>query len=146
MAKKITCAEKALRLISRKMLSSSQLSQKLFASGYDEDEIAITIENCKKNGTALHLMGLMSDGGVHSHIDHLMAIIDMAKQNNVERLYIHLFTDGRDVLPQSAYTYIKQLMDTKIYKYLFKSIEINNESIYFIKHKNITFFSITVRA
>ena len=49
MAKKITCAEKALRLISRKMLSSSQLSQKLFASGYDEDEIAITIENCKKN-------------------------------------------------------------------------------------------------
>jgi regulatory protein len=50
MAKKITCAEKALRLISRKMLSSSQLSQKLFASGYDEDEIAITIENCKKKG------------------------------------------------------------------------------------------------
>ena len=50
MAKKITCAEKALRLITRRMLSSSQLSQKLFLAGYEEDEIATTIENCKKKG------------------------------------------------------------------------------------------------
>jgi regulatory protein len=50
MAKKITCAEKALRLITRKMLSSAQLSQKLFLAGYEEDEIATTIENCKKKG------------------------------------------------------------------------------------------------
>ena len=50
MANKITCAEKALRLISKKMLSSAELSKKLFTAGYDEDEIATTIENCRKKG------------------------------------------------------------------------------------------------
>ena len=78
---------------------------------YSNEELLKVINHVKNNNSKLHLMGLISDGGVHSHIDHLMAIIDMAKQNNIERLYIHLFTDGRDVLPQSAYTYIKQVED-----------------------------------
>ena len=78
---------------------------------YSNEELLKVINHTKENKSKLHLMGLISDGGVHSHIEHLMAIIDMAKQNNVERLYIHLFTDGRDVLPQSAYTYIKQVED-----------------------------------
>ena len=71
---------------------------------YQNEELLKVMNHAKENNSKLHLMGLISDGGVHSHIDHLMAILDMAKQNNIERLYIHLFTDGRDVLPQSAYT------------------------------------------
>ena len=54
-------------------------------------------------------MGLISDGGVHSHIDHLMAILDMCKEQKIEKVYLHLFTDGRDVLPKSAYTYISKV-------------------------------------
>lgn len=63
-----------------------------------------------KNGPgALHLMGLVSDGGVHSHIDHLFALLEMAKQQAVPNVYIHAVLDGRDVLPQSAKTYLGQL-------------------------------------
>lgn len=63
----------------------------------------------KETGKALHLLGLLSDGGVHSHIDHLFALLDMAVVQGVERLYLHIILDGRDVLPQSAKTYITQL-------------------------------------
>jgi 2,3-bisphosphoglycerate-independent phosphoglycerate mutase len=58
---------------------------------------------------SLHLMGLLSDGGVHSHISHLFALIDMAKQNGVKHLFIHPILDGRDTSPTSGITYIKQL-------------------------------------
>ncbi|MBR6444521.1 MAG: 2,3-bisphosphoglycerate-independent phosphoglycerate mutase, partial [Firmicutes bacterium] len=61
------------------------------------------------NGSALHLFGLVSDGGVHSHIDHLFGIIDMAKEKGVEKLFVHCFLDGRDVPPRCAVTYIKSL-------------------------------------
>ncbi|MBP2649571.1 MAG: 2,3-bisphosphoglycerate-independent phosphoglycerate mutase [Firmicutes bacterium] len=60
----------------------------------------------KKNGSALHLMGLVSDGGVHSHLDHLYGLLELAKQSGVEQVYIHAFTDGRDVSPTSALTFI----------------------------------------
>lgn len=63
----------------------------------------------KENGKALHLMGLLSDGGVHSHIKHLFALLDMAAKVGVEKLYVHPFLDGRDVLPQSAKAYICEL-------------------------------------
>lgn len=62
-------------------------------------------------GHALHIMGLLSDGGVHSHIDHLLAILDMAKENHVENVYVHCWLDGRDVPPTSAGTYLKKLED-----------------------------------
>ena len=61
------------------------------------------------NGGALHIMGLVSDGGVHSHIDHLFALIDMAKAAGVKKLFVHAFLDGRDVPPQSAMEYLKPL-------------------------------------
>jgi len=64
---------------------------------------------CAKEGRAVHLMGLLSDGGVHSHEEHLFALIDMAKMNGVERLYIHAFLDGRDVPPKSALEYFERL-------------------------------------
>ncbi|MDD5748572.1 MAG: 2,3-bisphosphoglycerate-independent phosphoglycerate mutase [Actinomycetota bacterium] len=62
----------------------------------------------KRNGT-LHLMGLLSDGGVHSHINHLFALIDMAKETGVERVVTHPFLDGRDVPPRSAGRYVRML-------------------------------------
>ena len=78
---------------------------------FQNEELLKVINHVKENKSKLHLMGLISDGGVHSHIDHLMALLDMCKEQDVEKLYLHLFTDGRDVLPQSAYTYIKQVED-----------------------------------
>jgi 2,3-bisphosphoglycerate-independent phosphoglycerate mutase len=67
------------------------------------------MENTKKNNSSLHLMGLLSDGGVHSHIEHIFALIEMAKRNRVENLFIHPFLDGRDTPPKSALTYIEAL-------------------------------------
>ncbi|MBM2838986.1 MAG: phosphoglycerate mutase, partial [Deltaproteobacteria bacterium] len=59
------------------------------------------------NRSSLHLMGLLSDGGVHSHLEHLFALIELAKKNGIERLFIHALLDGRDTPPRSALTYIK---------------------------------------
>ena len=57
----------------------------------------------------LHLMGLMSDGGVHSQLTHLFALLEMAKRNGVTRIFVHAFTDGRDTPPESGQGYLKQL-------------------------------------
>ena len=67
------------------------------------------IDNCKKNNSALHLMGLLSDGGVHSHIEHLYALVELAKRNGLERVYIHALLDGREVPPSSAADFIDAL-------------------------------------
>lgn len=67
------------------------------------------MENCKKNNSALHLFGLLSDGGVHSHIEHLVGIVDMARKNGVEKVYVHAFLDGRDVSPTSGAGFMKTL-------------------------------------
>lgn len=67
------------------------------------------IAHVKRRGTALHLAGLVSDGGVHSYIEHLFALLELAKRENVERVYVHAFLDGRDVAPDSAVRYIEQL-------------------------------------
>jgi len=63
----------------------------------------------RENKSALHLMGLLSDGGVHSHIDHILAMFDMAKTQGLSRVYFHAFLDGRDTPPSSALEYIGQL-------------------------------------
>src|SRR6202050_1936346 len=57
----------------------------------------------------LHIMGLLSDGGVHSHIDHLFALLRMARENNVQRVFIHCFTDGRDTPPESGIEFLRRL-------------------------------------
>lgn len=69
------------------------------------------INHAKTNNSDLHIMGLIGAGGVHSSINHLYAIIRMAKLQNFNRVYIHLFTDGRDSPPASALTYINQLKE-----------------------------------
>lgn len=67
------------------------------------------IENCKKNNSALHLAGLLSSGGVHSHIGHLFGLIDLARKNGLEKVYVHCIMDGRDVSPTSGVDFIAQL-------------------------------------
>ncbi|AXM89221.1 2,3-bisphosphoglycerate-independent phosphoglycerate mutase [Anoxybacillus ayderensis] len=67
------------------------------------------MDHVKKNGTNLHIFGLLSDGGVHSHINHLFALLKLAAKEGVKHVYIHGFLDGRDVGPQTAKTYIQQL-------------------------------------
>ncbi len=76
---------------------------------FENEEILKVINHVKSNKSKLHIMGLLSDGGVHSTIYHLLALLDMCKRNNVEKIYLHLCTDGRDVDPKSAYSYIEKL-------------------------------------
>ena len=69
------------------------------------------MDAAKQNGKALHVMGLLSDGGVHSHISHIFAALDMAKHRGLNKVYVHCFLDGRDVPPRSGAGYVKQLAD-----------------------------------
>lgn len=78
---------------------------------YSNEELLKAMNHAKSNNSKLHLMGLISDGGVHSHIDHLLALLTMCKEQNISKVYLHLFTDGRDVLPKSAYEYISKVED-----------------------------------
>ena len=76
---------------------------------FENAELLAAMNHAKENNSALHLMGLLSDGGVHSHIKHLFGLLDMAKKNGLEKVYVHALLDGRDVPPQCAITYIEQL-------------------------------------
>ncbi len=67
------------------------------------------LKHVTDNKSCLHLMGLVSDGGVHSHLDHLKALIDLAEKNGIKKVHVHAFLDGRDVPPQSAIPYLKDL-------------------------------------
>ena len=71
------------------------------------------IEKCKAHDSSLHLMGLCSDGGVHSHLEHLYALVELAKRNGLKKVYVHCFMDGRDVPPSSGKGYLEQL-DAKL--------------------------------
>ena len=77
----------------------------------DIKEFNDAIDNAIKNNTNLHIMGLVSDGGVHSHIKHLFGLLDFCKYKNFDRVFIHAFTDGRDTSPTSGINYIKELED-----------------------------------
>ena len=72
-------------------------------------ELVTAIENCKKNHSKLHIMGLVSDGGVHSHQRHLFALLELAKRKDFEDVYVHCFLDGRDTPPASAEGYLAEL-------------------------------------
>ena len=74
-------------------------------------ELVEAIENCQKNHSKLHILGLLSDGGVHSHMRHLYAILELAKRKGFEDVYVHCFLDGRDTPPASAEGYITKLED-----------------------------------
>ncbi|MCL2408152.1 MAG: 2,3-bisphosphoglycerate-independent phosphoglycerate mutase [Oscillospiraceae bacterium] len=78
---------------------------------YNNEALIGAVESAVTSGGALHLMGLVSSGGVHSHIEHLFGLIELARRHNVEKLFIHCFTDGRDVPPNSGKSSIEALLD-----------------------------------
>ena len=76
---------------------------------FENPALLKAVENCKKNNSALHLFGLLSDGGVHSHITHLYGLLELAKKNQLEKVYVHCFLDGRDTPPASGKGYAEEL-------------------------------------
>lgn len=76
---------------------------------FENPALLNAVENCKKNGSALHFMGLLSDGGVHSHNTHLYGLLELAKRNGLEKVYVHCFLDGRDTPPSSGREYAEAL-------------------------------------
>ncbi len=78
---------------------------------FEKEPLVWAMDTAKNNGKKLHLMGLLSDGGVHSHITHLYALLEMAKKRGLTEVYVHCLLDGRDVPPSSAADYMQQLQD-----------------------------------
>lgn len=78
---------------------------------FENEALCGAVENCKKNNSALHLMGLLSDGGVHSHIKHLFGLLEMAAKNGLDKVYVHCFMDGRDVSPTSGADFAEALVE-----------------------------------
>ncbi len=76
---------------------------------FDKKEFLDAVENCKANNTKLHLFGLLSDGGVHSHNTHLYALVELAKRQGLKDVFVHCFFDGRDVPPDSAGGFVEEL-------------------------------------
>ena len=76
---------------------------------FENPELLAAVENAKKNNSALHMFGLLSDGGVHSHITHLFGLLELAKRQGLEKVYVHCFLDGRDTPPASGKGYIEEL-------------------------------------
>ena len=79
----------------------------------ENKEILDVLNHVKINNSNLHFMGLLSDGGVHSHINHLLALLDLCKEKGVNNVYIDVFLDGRDTYEKSALTYLDKLNDCK---------------------------------
>ncbi len=78
---------------------------------FNNEALKLAFANAKKNNSSVHLYGLLSDGGVHSHITHVYGLLEMAKREGVENVYVHAFLDGRDTPPTSGITYVKDLED-----------------------------------
>ena len=80
-------------------------------SFFENEAYNKAMDDCLKNGASLHLYGLLSDGGVHSHIHHLFALLEMAKRKGLTKVYVHCFLDGRDVSPTSGKGFVQELQD-----------------------------------
>lgn len=78
---------------------------------FENPALLHAVENCKKNDSALHMFGLLSDGGVHSHNTHLYGLLELAKRNNLSKVYVHAFLDGRDTPPASGKDFVIALED-----------------------------------
>ena len=76
---------------------------------YQNEVLLGAVDNCKKNNSALHFAGLLSNGGVHSHIEHLFGLVEFAKKNGIDKIYIHCIMDGRDVSPTSGVDFVCEL-------------------------------------
>ena len=78
---------------------------------FENPALLSAMDNCKEKNSALHLMGLLSPGGVHSHMEHLYGLLEMAKRNGLEKVYVHAFLDGRDEPPSSAAEFMSETCD-----------------------------------
>lgn len=88
----------------------SRINKEIMQGTFFRNEVLLeTISHCKRNDSALHIMGLLSDGGVHSHIRHLYALLELAAKNGLRKVYVHCFTDGRDAPVHSGVRYIELL-------------------------------------
>lgn len=76
---------------------------------FENKALLAAVENCKKNDSALHMYGLVSDGGVHSHLTHIVGLLELAKKNGLEKVYVHCFLDGRDTPPSSGRDFVAEL-------------------------------------
>ena len=76
---------------------------------FSNEALMAAVENCKKNDSALHMFGLVSDGGVHSHITHIYGLLELAKRNGLSKVYVHCFLDGRDTPPTSGKEFVEAL-------------------------------------
>ncbi len=76
---------------------------------FENEDLLAAVNNAKANNSAIHYMGLMSPGGVHSHQEHLYGLLELAKRNGLEKVYVHCFMDGRDTPPESGLDFIKEL-------------------------------------
>ena len=90
-------------------LPDGQMGNSEVGHFFSNEAFLNAVENCKRNDSALHLMGLLSDGGVHSHNGHLYGLLELAKKNGLEKVYVHCFMDGRDVPPTSGKDFIAEL-------------------------------------
>ena len=81
---------------------------------FKNEALLAGMKNVKDNGSALHLYGLLSDGGVHSHITHLFGLLEMAKKEGLDKVYVHCFLDGRDTAPTSGKGFIEELEAKKM--------------------------------
>ena len=90
----------------------TKINKSIREGKFFENEVLLNaVKHVKENDSSLHLYGLVSDGGVHSSMDHLFALIKLAAQNGLKKVYVHVFSDGRDTLPKSAMTYVQQVED-----------------------------------
>ena len=90
--------------------SLTRISKSITDGDFFTNPVLVKVmDEVKASGKALHLLGLLSDGGVHSHITHIIALLEMVKKHGLTKVYVHAFLDGRDVPPQSALTYVEQL-------------------------------------
>ena len=78
---------------------------------FENEALLSACKNAKENGTALHMFGLVSDGGVHSHNTHIYGLLELAKREGLEKVYVHCFLDGRDTPPASGKDYVQELVD-----------------------------------
>ena len=88
----------------------TRITKEIEDGNFFSNEVLLdAMQKVKENNSTLHIVGLLSDGGVHSHINHLFGLLEMAKREELENVYIHAILDGRDTPPTSAVEYVKQL-------------------------------------
>ena len=92
-------------------------------SFFENEKILEVIKHVKEKNSTLHLFGLLSDGGIHSHINHLFALLDMCKNNNLDKVVVHAFLDGRDTLPNVSIKFLDELNEKlNLYNYKLATI------------------------